>query len=72
MKKLLTKKLTAILLFSMVLFIVTSCEPVDLLRYQVEEDKEEEKEASGGFTIKDWEVVVDSTIYDLVPVKKTY
>lgn len=71
MKKLLTSKLTTILILSIILSFTTSCEPVDVLRYEIEEEEKDEKEAEyGGFTIKDWEVEVDSTIYDLKPVSE--
>lgn len=59
-----TLKVLSFSLIAALLFIFTSCEPVDAMKYEPEE---EEKEESKGSTIEDLKIDEDTTVIVLYP-----
>jgi hypothetical protein len=59
-----TLKVFSFSFIATLLFILTSCEPVDTMVYEYEE---EEKENNNGSSIEDWIEVEDSTVIELYP-----
>ena len=58
-----TLKVLLVSLIATLLFILTSCEPVDAIKYELEE---EEEENNNGITIEDW-IEGDTTVIVLYP-----